>query len=244
MPHEGRRLTQGSEAVGVSGKVEAIRAPSENPVQFHKFSEEYVQRLVQRDRPTEEHFAAYFGELLGMKLRGRVRSRDAMEEVRQETFVRVVQTLRTGGLDHPERLGAFVNSVCNNVLFEWYRGEGRYTPMGDEAQDQADSRIDLDAPLINQERRYLVEGVLRKLPRRDQALLRMVFLEETDRAQACERLGVGESYFRVLLHRAKSRFAEQLVKSVDLGVERFVWWSPLKRRPWRVHETVRYSNGT
>ena len=41
-----------------------------------------------------------------------------LEDARQETFVRVLTTLKQrGGLDRPETLGAFVNSVCNNVLF-------------------------------------------------------------------------------------------------------------------------------
>ena len=178
---------------------------------FHEFNEDYVRRLLEGDRSVEGHFTAYFGELLSIKLRGRVRSRDALEEVRQETFVRVLEALRQkGGLEHPERLGAFVNSVCNNVLFEKFREEARHTPMNESANEWPDSRMSLDAPLINQERRRLVDRVLAQLPKRDQKLLRMIFLEEVDTAEACGRLGVGEGYLRVLLHRAKSRFRDKL----------------------------------
>ena len=43
-----------------------------------------------------------------------------IEDIRQETFLRVLVTLRRKhGLEHPERLGAFVNSVCNNVFLEY-----------------------------------------------------------------------------------------------------------------------------
>ena len=31
---------------------------------------------------------------------------------------------------HPERLGAFVNSVCNNVLLEYYRSSTRHDQWG------------------------------------------------------------------------------------------------------------------
>ena len=84
----------------------------------------YIGRLVAEDSLTERHFTQYFGELLSLKLRGRLSSPAAIEDVRQETFVRVLTTLKQrGGLDRPETLGAFVNTVCNNVLFELYRSE-------------------------------------------------------------------------------------------------------------------------
>ena len=73
-----------------------------------------------------------------------------------------------------------------------------------------DRRIDLDAPLINQERRRRVESVLAKPPQQDQELLRMFFLDVGDRAAACERLGVSKDYLRVLLYRARSRFRDKL----------------------------------
>jgi len=180
---------------------------------FHGFSEDYVRRLIEGDRSIEGHFTAYFSELLSIKLRSRVRSRDAMEDVRQETFTRVFQTLRQkGGLEHPERLGAFVNSVCNNVLFEKFRQEARHPQMNEGAEDWPDSRINLDAPLINQERRRLVESVLAELPKRDRDLLRMIYLDEAGKAEACQRLGVSQDYLRVLLYRAMTRFREKLAQ--------------------------------
>ncbi len=42
--------------------------------------------------------------------------------------------------------------------------------------------------------------------------MRLVFLEEADKVEACGRLGVGEDYLRVLLHRAKTRFRDKLAK--------------------------------
>ena len=192
-----------------------IRAPEQSwPTREGSdgFNEDYVRRLVEGDRFAADHFAAYFGKLLFIKLRRRLQSRETIEDVRQETFLRVLQILRQkGGLQHPERLGAFVNSVCDNVLLERFRSERRYCPMN-EAADPADERIDVDAPLIQQDSKRLVNSVLAELSKRDQDLLRMVFLEETDKREACRRLGVGEDYLRVLLFRARLRFAEKLRK--------------------------------
>ena len=157
-----------------------------------------------------EHFSGYFSELMWIKLRTRFRSADMIREIQQETFARVMFALRQkDGVKSPERLGAFVNSVCNHVVLERFREESRHRQQ-DLSDNWPDKRIDLDAPLINQERIQLVESILAELSDRDRNLLRMILLEEADRAGACSRLGVDEDYFRVLLHRAKTRFGEKL----------------------------------
>ena len=90
-------------------------------MQFYTFDASYISNLCAGDLPTQEHFFGYFSELLQLKLRSRLQSPHAIEDVRQETFVRVFSVLRKGGLRQPERLGAFVNTVCSRVLSEHYR---------------------------------------------------------------------------------------------------------------------------
>jgi RNA polymerase sigma-70 factor, ECF subfamily len=209
-------------------------------MQFYPFDADYVSRLSAGDRSTGEHFAGYFGELISRKLRGRVRSPGAVEEIRQETFVRVLQTLREGGLRDPERLGGFVYRVCENVFLEWIRGNGRLVQMNEGVDDWPDLRINLNAPLINEERRRMVQAVLATLRRRDREVLRLILFEEVDKGEACQRLGVDEGYLRVLLHRATSRFGQALAQHADAAPEH----SAVKRSGYPVHHKVRYSDGT
>jgi len=155
----------------------------------------------------ERHFASYFGELLYLKLRSRLRSAQAIEDIRQETLLRVLRSLRQkGGVEHPERFGAYVNAVCNNVLMEHFRAERRYDQIGEDQPEPVDRKVDLDAPLIDRERRREVERVLAELPARDRELLRELLLEEKDKDEVSARMNVDPDYLRVLLHRAKSRF--------------------------------------
>src|SRR5262245_1582090 len=79
----------------------------------YEFDTNYVRALMEGDRSIEDHFIAYFSDFLTLKLRSRLRCREAIEDVRQETFFRVFKVLRQKGIEHPERLGGFVNSVCN-----------------------------------------------------------------------------------------------------------------------------------
>src|SRR5262245_4174119 len=98
-----------------------------------EFDRAYLDRLAAGDPDTERHFTRYFGDLLSIKLRSRLRSPAQVEDARQETFLRVMKALRQpGGIQSPGGFGAFVNTVCNNVLFEMYRAHTRTTPLEDE----------------------------------------------------------------------------------------------------------------
>lgn len=172
----------------------------------YSFDAEYV-RLLQSGHPdTQRHFIRYFGDLLSIKLRSRLRSPQLVEEARQETFLRVLTTLNRGGLDQPERLGAFVNSVCNNVLFEFYRAESRTPNLPEDAPELPDNRPDPESRFVTRERKALVEKALDELSGKDRTLIRQVFLEERDKDEVCRDLQVDREYLRVLLHRAKARF--------------------------------------
>ena len=180
-------------------------------LKFYEFSAEYIQRLKQGDPFVEEHFNAYFGELIFLKLQNRLRTPQLRDDIRQETLLRVIRTLRTGtGVEFPERFGAFVNSVCNNVTHELLRQNGRFEPLNNDTADPVDTRVDLDLPLITEERKRLVHKVLDELPSRDREVLKLLFLEERTPSDVCERLKVDAGYLRVLLHRAKSRFKSRL----------------------------------
>ena len=176
-------------------------------LQFHSFDEAYLDRLREGDFRTQEHFGTYFSALIHVKLRSRLPSREAIEDVRQETFARFYIALRNGTILHPERLGSFVNSMCNNVLLEYYRGNARHTSLDDkEEKDLPSYCSDMLGLLSAKETEKIVREILDKLPERDRHLLRDVFLEERDKDEICREFGVDREYLRVLLHRAKQSF--------------------------------------
>ena len=175
-----------------------------------EFDREYVERLVAGDPETEGHFTRYFGDLLNLKLRSRLPSAALVEDARQETFVRVLTTLKQkGGLATPESLGAFVNGVCNNVLFEMYRSGARTAPLDDEF-DAPEDRATVDATLMAAEDRDRVREALADLPKKEKDLLRWLFFEERDKDDICREMNIDRNYLRVLVHRAKTRFRERL----------------------------------
>jgi RNA polymerase sigma-70 factor, ECF subfamily len=187
-------------------------------VEFFRFDNSYLERLREGDPSTEQHFVAYFEQLLRIKLRSRALTFDRVEDLRQETFIRVIASLRKeGGVRQPERFGAFVNSICNNVLLEYYRSSAKNLPMEDEHMDIPDKVLDLEGMLVTKQSAEQVRRILGGMPRRDRDLLRAIFLEEKEKDSVCRDLGVDREYLRVLVHRAKDKF-RALYEKTQMGI--------------------------
>jgi RNA polymerase sigma-70 factor, ECF subfamily len=184
-------------------------------LELQSFDQAYIERLQDGDFRTQEHFVAYFSELIQLKLRSRLHSPQAIEDVRQETFVRVFASLRSGKIRQPDRLGAFVNSMCNNVLLEQYRSSSRSSSIEDEEQtDFPAPHVDILGAIAARQMEEKVREILEDLPEKDRRLLREVFLEERDKDEVCRDFGVDRDYLRVLLHRAKQSFKTLYLKNI------------------------------
>ena len=173
---------------------------------FFAFDKAYVDRLRNGDPATEHHFFAYFGQFLRIKLRARTISSDRVEDLQQETFIRVITAVKKDGVHQPERFGAFVNAICRNVLMEHYRNAGKNQQMEDIHNEIPDKVLDLEGMMVSKQLAQHVRQILAGLPERDQGLLRAIFLEEKDKDAVCRAMGVDRDYLRVLLHRAKDKF--------------------------------------
>jgi RNA polymerase sigma-70 factor (ECF subfamily) len=190
-------------------------------VELFSFDRAYFDRLRAGDKAAENHFVSYFSELVLIKLRARYLSADAIEDIRQETFLRVLMAIRKeSAVQQPERLGAFVNSVCNNVTLEYYRSSTRHEQADENTPEIADKTIDLDGRLISDQAQESVRRVLAKLSEKDRDVIRAVLLDEGDKEQVCRKMGVDRNYLRVLVHRAKQNFKACYEKTMVAGQRR------------------------
>jgi RNA polymerase sigma-70 factor (ECF subfamily) len=181
-------------------------------VERQTFDGEYVQRLVDGDSATEANFVAYFDSLLTLKLRSRLRIPDLIEDVKQETFLRVFRALRQGrSLENPGSLGAYVNAVCNNILFETYRKEANHP--AELSDEMVSNEQDIFSEMVSRENTELVRHILAELPAKDREILKQLFFDQRDKDAICRDLGVDRAYLRVLLYRAKSKFRNSLAKT-------------------------------
>ncbi len=184
-------------------------------VQFTPFDAAYLDRLRRADAVTERHFVAYFSELLGLKLRSRLNTREAIEDVRQETFLRVLGLIRSkDGVREPESLGALVNAVCNHVLLEFYRSKARTPATLDEETESAipEPGRGVSGEFEADQAERMVRTILSSLSERDRRLLQSVFLDERDKEEVCAEMGLSRAHLRVLVHRAKQSFKASYLK--------------------------------
>jgi len=178
------------------------------------FDDRYIDGLRSLDSAVESHFVSYFQLPIRLTARRQLRSNDLVEDACQETLLRVLRYFRSGkDLDSPERLPAFVHSVCHNVTLEIIRSRTRYAQLPANGYDCADTREDIYRDLVTEERKKLVRAILLRLCKKDRELLRLAMLEETDKAELCRRFDATEQYLRVLLHRARGRFRAALLKA-------------------------------
>ena len=178
---------------------------------FIGFDSAYLEKLAAGEAATEEHFSRYFGELIFIKLRARRFDGHVIDDIRQETFLRVLQALRNGSIRQPEAIGAFVNSVCNNVVLEFQR-TGSRTVNFDRPPETPDRSIDSEQDLIESERRAHVRHMLARMPARNRRLLTAVFLDELPLEEVCNEFGVDRNYLRVLLFRARMQLRQAVRK--------------------------------
>jgi len=178
----------------------------------HLFDADYVRALKEGVPQIEEHFAAYFENVLRRYLRRRMTSAQLVEDIRQETFVRVLRLLKDPGrLRFPERLGALMVSICNNVRHEYFRGAQRWA---EHAESSPDGKSDPEALAMQKEPRRAIIQTFAALSERDREILRAAHVEQCSRRELCRRFNVPESYLPVILHRAKLRFRKLYLQHV------------------------------
>lgn len=177
-------------------------------MELYPFDIKYMELLRRGDRATQDHFVAYFGQLLRIKLRSRRLPVDVIKDVQQETFLRVLLAVRAEEVRQPERLGSYVNSVCNNILMEQYRTLAREQHVDVDTVDVQDFRADLEVKMIADEKSRSVQATMNQLSERERAVLRGILLQQ-DKDEICRELGVDRGYLRVLTHRAIVNFRDR-----------------------------------
>ncbi|HLK50811.1 MAG TPA: sigma-70 family RNA polymerase sigma factor [Bryobacteraceae bacterium] len=170
------------------------------------FDGAYLQALADRNEDVEQHLVAHFSRSVRVKLQIQLRSPELAQDASQETFLRVFNYFRSGKtLDNPASLPGFVHKVSHNIALEFLRSSTRHPQLSEDAPEPVDRAPSPEGQVVTEERKRVVQRILRDLPEKDRELLRRVFLEEEDKDAVCAELGVDRGYLRVLLYRARVR---------------------------------------
>ncbi len=135
------------------------------------------------------------------------RSPQDAEDVRAETFLRVLQAVRGNQVRSPAALPAFILGTTRNVLHELF---SRRRQAGKTTETEA---ADLAAPshenfFLDAEVQQAIEQTIVRLKPRERDLLRMHFYEELPADEIARRSGIARERVRLVKSRALRHFRE------------------------------------
>ena len=135
------------------------------------------------------------------------KSADDAEDVRAETFLRVLTAIRGNQVRSPEALSGFIVGVTRNVLRELY---ARRSHVETEADQNV---IEATAPsheklFLDHEAQQAVQKVIERLKPRERAVLRMHYYEELPTEVIAERVAIAPERVRLVKSRALKHFRE------------------------------------
>src|SRR5262245_45446052 len=162
---------------------------------------------IQNGQPESEAalYEAFSRKVFYVALRGTKSTQDA-DDVRAETFLRVLQAIRAKQLRSAASLPSFILGVTRNVLNELYAHRRHGTDVSPEDAD-------LSAPsherfFLDREVERSVRETLESLKPRDRAVLRMCFYDELPTDEIARRAGIAPDRVRLVKSRALKRFRE------------------------------------
>jgi RNA polymerase sigma factor (sigma-70 family) len=145
-----------------------------------------------------------------------MRSRENAEDVRAETFLRVLQAIRAERLRSPEALASFILNTARNVIREQLRHERRTEQIETDEIENAGKYAE-EPTFLDADVKSAIEKVVRRLKPREQAFLRMYYYEEKSKAEIARELGIKEERLRLIKSRALKSFREHYDRLTKTG---------------------------
>jgi RNA polymerase sigma-70 factor, ECF subfamily len=140
-----------------------------------------------------------------VRLYGRRHLRDdqAAADLVQEVLVAVIEAVRAGRVEAPDRIRPFVLGTCRFIAWRMRRGEWRREAAAERALLEVSEVIDpAGEAALDAER---LERCLGGLPARERKVLYLSFYEDRSAQEIGAALSVAEGNVRVIRHRALAR---------------------------------------
>jgi RNA polymerase sigma-70 factor, ECF subfamily len=182
------------------------------PVMHHKDDITLVNRVLARERTAfDEFFKIYFARLTRF-CAARVRQPEVVEDIVQETMVKVMKNLHT--YRGEALLFSWICQICRNEISSWYRKHGRAEELTVSIDDNPAVRGALESFGLEVQNNLaqahalkdMVQLTLDYLPDNYAKALEWKYLEGLSVKEISQRLGVGLIATQSILARARRAF--------------------------------------
>jgi RNA polymerase sigma-70 factor, ECF subfamily len=177
------------------------------------FDADFLARLKQRDPATCTWFIFTFTPILEAMLRYKLRDHAAIEDVRNETFCRVLELLDKDRVREPERFGGFVRGVFSRVAQECIHGIGPFGPLPEDFEPP-DHQPLIDNLMEQKELLVLLRNGLRKLSKEDRKLITESYLQGRARKEMARDRSISVVGLNVRICRALKRLRMMMLARI------------------------------
>ena len=132
----------------------------------------------------------------------KTRDRAFAADAAQQVMVILIESLRAGRVENPERLAAFVIGTCRNTILDFRKGERRKGALLERFGPSMAAIVETDQIGLDRDK---LEGCLQRLGERERAIVALTFFAERAVDEIASELGMTAGTVRVARHRALKR---------------------------------------
>jgi RNA polymerase sigma-70 factor, ECF subfamily len=143
----------------------------------------------------------YAGRIRGYGMR-HLRDPVAAEDLVQYVLMTVLQAVRAGKIEQPDRLGAYVLGTCRYAVRDMQRGEARQRKVAAQNAAVLPDGYEPSWPRVERTR---LEMCLMKLDVRDRAIVIATFAYDRDADEIGRAFELSPGNVRVIRHRALAK---------------------------------------
>lgn len=137
-----------------------------------------------------------------------------MEEFAQDALLLMVEALRQGRIEQPERLGGFVLGICRNLAFERARTTERRRTLWEQYGD-ALQPVSAGSPDGDEYDLAHLEDCLSQLSQRARDVVRLGYIEALPHEEVARALSLSPANARVIRHRTLASLRECMTKRLS-----------------------------
>jgi RNA polymerase sigma-70 factor (ECF subfamily) len=204
------------------GSLDHRRAPQVLPATTESSDEwrghaELVRRVYGKEPGADEELHALIVRCVRFRLMGALGHHDLGDDRTHDTYIDVLDAIRSGRLREPERLMGFIQTIARRKIVAFIRSASRARMTIDMKEcaplKSADSPF--ETHVLNEHRQVLAEAMMQLRPL-ERELLRRFYVMEQDEPTIRRAMGLSATQFRLAKSRGKLKMvsiARELLES-------------------------------
>ena len=161
----------------------------------------------------EEAIYKQYREKIFILIRIKTNYHDDSEDICQDVLETVIQSVQDGKINNPEKLPAFINSICSNKITDWIRhkyakkeNELKFYSSGSEIRDPEKNALDR---LIEEEEKNRLDRTLRGLNLRERKILYLHYYHNWAFDEIARFMNLKSLTVRKIAERSRKKIAKK-----------------------------------